>query len=429
MDRRMFLMTGAAAAVSGCVSAATVISPNEAAFNWVLSDPESAGVSRAGLEAVRAAVQKQVDDKVVNGAVTAIIRKNRLVWYEAQGYRDPVAQIPMRTDDIFRIMSSTKPVTAVAVLMMLDEGRLSLDDKVSRFIPSFANPRVAVAPPGATEASQVTLVAASRDLTIRDLLTHTSGLTSAGDRIAPGVAALVNTIERRPDDILADYVPRLGGAVLDFQPGSKWAYSPTDGMDTLLRIVEIVSGQAADVFLRERLFEPLDMRDTYFNVPADKAERVVDIWGFVEGRWQVRPHLFGEGPYRHFSGGGGLFATVKDRLMVDLMLLNGGALNGRRILRPETVELMTTNQVGSLFEQWIPPITKGYGFGLGVRVATSADNVNHRSVGGFGWGGAYGTDSWAEPERELAAAMFTQMQPLSFVAGTAFETAVHQSLT
>jgi CubicO group peptidase (beta-lactamase class C family) len=371
-------------------------------------------MSRAGLEGVRAAIQKHIDANEITGAVTAVARHGKLAWYEAQGVRDVATGAPMRKDDLFRMMSSSKPITATAVLMMMEEGKLSLDDEVSRFIPTFRDQKVVVAPPGAKDASAVKLVPAERCITIKDLLTHTSGLSSAGDGIAPGVGSLVNKIERKPDDTLADYIPRLGAAALDFQPGTKWRYSPLDGFDTLLRIVEITSGQPGDVFLRERLFEPLDMRDTYFNVPQGKQGRIVPLYERKDGKWQPRAHALGEGPYKYICGAGGLFSTVHDFMQWELMLLNAGALNGKRVLKPETVTLMSRNHVGTMFAEWIPFMTAGNGFGLGVRVLEDASKGKGRSVGAFGWGGAYGTESWADPQLELAAAIFVQ-QPVPSV--------------
>lgn len=425
--RRDLLKLGGALALAGAPAAHAFGAVPSARFDWRLQPPESAGMSSAGIQGIAATLQKYVDDGTINGVVSAVARHNKLVWYEAQGFRDPNARAPMRKDDIFRMMSSSKHVTGIAVLMMMDEGRLSLDDKVSRFIPSFTRPMVALAPAKATDASQVTLVPAAREITVRDLLTHTSGITSVGDKIAPGGAAhLVNRIERTPDDTLATYVPKLGKAVLDFQPGSKWAYSATDGIDVLLRIVEIVSGQTADVFLRERLFEPLDMRDTGFSVPAARKSRLLDIYARVDGKWVTKPHLFGDGPY--LSGGGGLFGTVHDFMNLELMLLNRGELNGRRILKPETVALMSSNQVGTLFAEWIPPLTAGHGFGLTVRVALDDEHSQGRSAGAFGWGGAYGTDSWVEPKQDLAAVIFLQMSPPPFAPPVEFGKAIQRAI-
>jgi CubicO group peptidase (beta-lactamase class C family) len=412
LTRRELLAFGVLLGATGCLPLRR--STDRAGFDWARAQPEAAGMSRAGLEGVRAAIQKHIDANEITGAVTAIARHGKLAWYEAQGVRDLATGASLSKDDLFRMMSSSKPVTATAVLMMMEEGKLSLDDKVSRFIPAFKNQKVAVAPPGAKDASGVKLVPAEREITIQDLLTHTSGLSSAGDAIGPGPGSLVNKIERKPDDTLADYIPRLGAAALDFQPGTKWRYSALDAFDTLLRIVEITSGQPGDVFLRERLFEPLEMRDTYFNVPPEKQSRIVPLYERKDGKWQPRAHLLGEGPYKYLCGAGGLFSTVHDFMQWELMLLNAGALNGRRVLKPETVALMSRNHVGAMFAEWIPFITAGNGFGFGVRVLEDASKGTGRSVGAFGWGGAYGTESWVDPQLNLAAALFIQ-QPVATV--------------
>jgi CubicO group peptidase (beta-lactamase class C family) len=382
----------------------------ETGFDWTLHSPDEVGMSRAGLEGVRAALQTNIDNKVIPGAVSAIARHNKLVWWEAQGVRDVETGAPMGKDDIFRMMSSTKVVTAVAVLLMMDEGKVSLDEKVSRFIPTFKDPKVAVAPAGAEDASQVELVPANREITIKDLLTHTAGLSSFG-LLGPGPGSLVNKIERKPDDTLADYVPRLGSAALDFQPGTKWCYSPLDGFDVLLRIVEIASGEQADEFMCERIFEPLDMRDTYFNVPPEKKSRVVNLYTGQNGNWKIKESLLGEGPFTYFCGSAGLSSTVHDFMQFEAMLLNRGTLNGRPLMKPETVALMTRNHVGSLHAEWIPFMTAGHGFGLGVSIVEDAAKGSGRGIGAFGWGGGYGTESWADPELDVAAAMFLQLLP------------------
>jgi len=411
ITRRDALGLGLALALAGCARRASRELERPSKFEWKLHAPEEAGMSRAGLENVRAAIQKYLDKNQLTGAVSAIARHNKLVWYEAQGVRDVTSGEPMRKDDLFRMMSSSKVVTAVAVLQMMDEGKLAIDDKVNRFIPTFKDMKVAVAPPNTKDASQVQLVPANRDITIKDLLTHTSGLSSSGDGLSPGPGSLVNKIERKPDDTLADYIPRLGAAALDFQPGSKLRYSPLAGFDVLLRIVEITSGMPADAFLRERLFEPLDMRDTYFNVPPEKQERILTLYERKEGAWSVQQPLFGPGPHTYISGAGGLFSTVHDFMQFEAMLLNQGSLNGRRILKDETVSLMASNHVGSMFSEWFPRLTGGHGFGLSVRIVEDPARGNGRSVGAFGWGGAYGTESWADPELDVAAALFIQ-QPV-----------------
>lgn len=391
-------------------------------FNGKLYSPDKVAMSADSLENVRQTIQKNIDDKKIAGAVTAIVRHNKLVWFEAQGVSNPVTGRLMQKDDIFHMMSSTKQVTSVAVLMMMEEGKLALDDKVSKFIPSFNNPQVAVVPKGTMDASEVKLVPADREITIKDLLTHTSGLSTLGAGI------LVNKIERKPDDSLADYVPRLGEAALDFQPGTEWRYSPSDGMDVLLHIVEIVSGQPADLFLRERIFKPLDMAETYFIVPDEKKDRIVAPYNYQDGEWERQINLLGSLPSSYFSGAGGLLSTVHDYLNFEVMLLNKGEFNGYRLLKPETVEKMSTNQVGSLFAEYMPIITDGLGFGFGVSVVLDPEKGQGRSVGAFGWGGAFGTESWVDPALDVAAVMFIQASPAPREPKVGFQQAIRSAI-
>jgi CubicO group peptidase (beta-lactamase class C family) len=412
-------------------------------FDWTLHRPEEVGMSAAGLAGVRAAVQHYIDSEQLTGAVTVIARRNKLVWYEAQGLRDLDTREPMRKDDLFRMASSTKPLVAICVLMMLEAGKLSLDDKVSRFIPTFKNPRVAVAPAGwvsdfaelvkhpalfaknATLTDKITLVAAEREITIKDLLTHVAGLGAIESFGGPSSA--VNKISVGPGETLADVVPRLGGAALDFSPGTRWSYSAVNAFDVLLRIVEITSGQTAETFIRERLFEPLEMRDTYFNIPADKAGRLVKAYSHETGSWKPAMSLFGNGPTKYISGAGGLMSTAHDYIQLMQMLYNRGQLNGRRVLKPQSVALMSSNQVGDLFSA-SPFGRKGTGFGLGVAVTTDpAAAQDGRGRGAFGWDGALGTDAWVDPELELTAAFFVQ-QPVK-PARIDFQKALRAAIT
>lgn len=427
LSRRSILSFSGLLALGACTPRG-VITASAPRFDWRLHSAANAGMSQAGLEAVRAAVQQQIDAGVINGAVSAIARRGKLVWHEAQGFSNPVARTPMRKDAIFRVMSSSKPVTALAILTLVDEGKLSLDDKVSKYIPSFANPRVAIAPPGNSDPAKVKIVPAKRELVIRDLLTHTSGITSVGDKMMPGPASLVNKIERLPSDTLETYIPRIGHAVLQFQPGSKFSYSPLDALDTALYIVQLVTGLPADVYMHEHVFTPLEMVDTYYNVPEAKQSRIVDVYATKEGKWQTVDHLLGPGPYKYISGGGGIFSTAHDFMNFELMLLNKGSFNGRRIIHPETHALMHKNVVGTLFADWFPPMTKGNGFGLGVRIAESPENMNGRSIGAYGWGGAYGTESWVEPALDLAGVFFIQMNPPPASATNNFEKAVRAAI-
>lgn len=429
IGRRKLLKIGGGFLLGGC----TPLSRGGAAFEPAMIDwgkgAHVKGMPGLGINGIRRAIDELIEKHTIPGAVSAVVHRGELVWYEAQGLRDPLVGMPMQRDDIFRIMSSTKPITAVATLMMVEEGRLALDDAVSRFIPSFVNPKIAVAPPGTRDRSKVQLLSADRDITVRDLLTHTSGLVA--DASAP-MSYLVNDLPAPPRGTLSQWVESLGSAALEFQPGTRWQYSPLAGMDTLLRLVEIVSGMPGDVFLRERIFEPLNMLDTFFEVPAAKRDRVVDIFSFSNGVWRPAKETLIQRPPQVplISGGAGLFSTVRDYMHFQLMLLNGGGFGGRRLLKPETVRMMSTDQVGGKFGKWLPPITQGYGFGLGVRVVEdpAAPPANGRPLGAFGWPGAYSTDAFSAPSADMAAVIFVQVMPTNFDVGTAFGGAVGRAI-
>lgn len=437
--RREFLRLGAIAAIASAAPSIVAQPRSRAHFDWKLRRPEEVGLSAAGLEVIRAAVQKNIDNNKLLGAVTVVARRNKLVWYEAQGVSDVQTKAPMRKDDIFRMMSGTKPVTAVAVLMMMEAGKLSIDDKVSRYISSFKDPKVAVAPEGWQRAamdpskraeitSQIKLVPADREITIKDLLTHTAGFSTMGPSL------LVSQIQHLPDETVAPFAERAGAMPLDFQPGSRFSYSPGDAFDVLLHIVEITSGQSADEFVRQRIFEPLDMHDTYFNVPPEKASRIVKLYERKNDAWVPATSIFGNGPIKYFSGAGGLLSTAHDFIQFQEMRLNQGELNGKRLLKPETVKLMSTNHVGELYANAIPgmaALTAGQGFGLGVAVTLDPKAAKTgRGQGASGWPGAYGVDSWADPELDLTAAFFVQNPsiPATHVADGDFQQAIRAAI-
>lgn len=428
--RRDLLKLGATLAASAV--APSIVHAASAAgdkFDWKLVAPESVGMSRTGLEAVRAAIQKNVDAKVISGAVTAIARHNKLVWFEAQGWANVGAGKPMQKDSLFRMMSSSKVITTIAVLMMIEEGKLSLDDPISKYIPSFKDQKVRVSPPGNTDPAKVSYEPARRDITVKDLLTHTSGLGSVVDGIVPPLNTLADQARAGPNATLATVVPKYGTQPLGFQPGTKWRYSPLEGMDTLLYLVELRSGVPADRFLEERIFQPLDMRSTWFNVPGSAQNRLVDIYAAKGGAFETREWLFGKGPFTYFSGAGGLVSCAHDMLNFELMLLNRGSFNGRRLLKPETVALMSRNHVGTMFADWIPFITSGSGFGLGVSVLEDEARGNGRAPGAFGWGGAYGTETWADPKLDLAVVMLIQMDPAPANVKGDFTRAIRGAIT
>lgn len=392
------------------------------AFGLPTATPESVGMSSERIKRLDEIMQRHIDQGDITGAVVAFARRGKLVHYQAYGLSDLEARTPMRKDNIFQMYSSTKVVAAVAVLMMVEEGRIRLEDPVSRYIPEFRGSKVAVRRPGDTAQAYVNrpanapppafdTVPATRDITIRDLMTHTAGLMSSDPRrigMSPPARARGET--------LAAYAARVGPTPLDFQPGTRWSYSPTVGPDILAAVVEIVSGQRFDEFLRQRIFLPLGMNDTYFVIPQDKQSRMIPVYRKSQGAWQRVPPgqttfsgvIDGSNPP---SGSMGLVSTARDFLLFQQMLENKGELNGKRILGSRTVELMGTNHVDDLYrgEGGYAKPMYGHGFGMLVQVTTDWVNAeNGRSNGAFGWAGYLGTMNWTDPKEELAAVIMLQ---------------------
>ena len=370
--------------------------------------PDDVGLSAKRLERIGGVIERAIDTKQISGAVTVVARHGRVAHFEAHGLMDIEANAPMRKDTIFPIASMTKPVTGVAILMLVEEGKVRLSDPVSRFIPEFKNTKVAMPRTDAAgEEGDIYTVPAKREVTVHDLITHTSGLGSGGaasdatSRVAP----------RKMTDTVADWTAALGAAPLDFQPGTEWAYSGLAGIDTLGRIVEVASGLTFDEFLRQRLFEPLGMKDTTFNVPEDKKARVVTLYGRTPDGLEIRPVPEWVATTTMHGGGGGLWSTAGDYLQFAQMLVNGGELNGTRILGSRTVDLMASNHVGDLYKK-AGRVGGGPGKGFGLTVDVVLDGVaargDHRSTGSFGWSGAFGTTYWVDPQEELTAILMVQ---------------------
>jgi CubicO group peptidase (beta-lactamase class C family) len=380
--------------------------------------PEEVGISSERLRRVDDVVRRYIDEKKVAGAVTLVARRGRVVHYEAQGLRDVESEEPMRTDAIFRMASSTKPVTGVAVLMLIEEGKVALTDPVSKFIPEFKGPKVAVEKDG-----DVQLVPAEREVTIRDLMTHTSGLASGGagrrqappELLRPGGAGAT----------LTEGVSRFAVLPLDFQPGTRWRYSGLAGIDALARVVEVASGQPFDEFLRRRIFEPLGMEDTSFVVPEGRRDRVVAVHRRAGDGLEKVPSSI-RFPETYSSGAGGLSSTAADYFRFGQMLADGGQLDGKRLLSPRGVELYASNHVGELFVgQAGRP--RGMGFGLTVEVVVDPVQAGtFRSRGSFGWDGAFGTHFFVDPKERLVAVLLIQTSGRDIHRD--FETAVMQSI-
>jgi CubicO group peptidase (beta-lactamase class C family) len=399
--------------------------------------PQSVGVDPARLERLHRGMQAFVDRHEAGGIVTLIAREGKVVDVHASGFQDVESRTPMRADSLFRIASMTKPVTSVAVMMLYEEGKLLLTDPVSKFIPAFKGQRVqASASEGTADPAPV-----RREATIRDLLSHRSGLTYGFLNGGPvGTAYRQNGV---PDGLatttltLAQAIDALAAQALVSQPGAAFNYSLST--DVLGRVVEVVSGQSLDVFFRERIFTPLGMTDTGFDVPAAKWPRLATVYS-PDGASGIRPmkdpETFGntvmspiagyQAPKTYFSGGAGLVSTAQDYGRFAQMLLNGGSMNGARLLSPKTIELMTTSHTSDI--QGGGLIGAGAQFGLGFRVVTDVGATQTLgSPGTYGWSGIYGTVFWVDPKEKLVAIMLVQRYPGSPVA-TAFQPLVYQAL-
>ena len=388
--------------------------------------PEEVGMSSERLDRINTVMQRHIDAGDIQGAVTVVARHGKLVHFETHGLMDVDNNRPMESDAIHIMMSSTKPLLGVATMMMLEEGLIRPEDPVSKYLPEFADMQVAVLrepvdeniSPYRVDPRNIPphrLVPADREITIHDLLTHTSGLASGG----LGSAAQERR-QRDPNATLESEMPRYASYALDFQPGSRWAYSPGVGLDVVARIVEIVSGQRFDEFLQDRIFDPLDMKSSYFNVPPEYQSKRVVIADRDMSRFFDRP------PTKYFSASGGLSSSAEDYLKFEQMLVNGGELFGNRLLSPRTVRMMGSNQIGDLYRGFSRNQEgMGFGYTVGVTIDPITSNAR-RSAGAFGWGGAFGTRSWSDPEEELTAVLFLQQPhgPTQYD----FENAVQQAI-
>ncbi len=385
-----------------------------------VSIAEQVGLSTARLQRIDALMQHFINRGVISGGVTLVARRGRVAHLQAHGLAEIESARQMQTDALFRLASMTKPVIAVAILVLAEEGKLLITDPVSNFLPTFKAQHVAV-PNGAPANWAITdlkaggfhLEPASREITIKDLLTHTSGMGSATAGVSfEQTAAVLGTF--RPGDCLGDVIPRMGPVPLSFQPGAIWEYSPLFGFDTLAHIVELVSGSSIDRFLQERIFQPLGMRDTAFSVPADKLSRLAVVYNrtpsglrAAQSAWFIDLQTTPEN--RYYSGGGGLAGTAEDYGRFGMMLANGGQLDGERVLSRRTVALMATNHIGTLPLDRAFGDMRGYRFGLGVRVVDdSGEASTPASRGTFGWAGAFGTNSWIDPVEQMVGLLLIQ---------------------
>jgi CubicO group peptidase (beta-lactamase class C family) len=397
--------------------------------------PEQTGFSTERLARIHDMVQRHIDAHDISGAVTLVARNGKIAHFEAHGLADIEAKKPMAKDSLFWIMSMTKPVVGTSVLMMVEEGKLRLTDPVWKFIPEFKGAKVAVlqdrppSTPGTAAPAPARgtpplfyTVPATRELTIQDLLTHVNGLNTGGAASTAEVAKIV----LKAGESLADYIPRLATTPLDFQPGTRWQYSATAAWDTLEHVVEVITGEPFDRFARERIFDPLGMKDTGFVASPEQLKRIATQYRGADGtftRVDNKPIWLNNPKY--FSGGGGLMSSAEDYLQFGQMLANKGELNGKRLLGPKTVELMSSVFVPDT----LPGRAKGRSFGLSVQVITDHIAANTPiSNGSFGWDGAFGTHFWVDPKEKIVGLFMVQASGPNREINPDFENAVMQAL-
>ena len=403
----LVLVIGCAPADSGGVgSSAPTEIPGVSGPALPMGAPADAGFSEERLGRIAPAMQAYVDDGRLPGVVTMVARGGKIVHWEAVGMRSIEEATPLQPDDIFRIASMTKPITSTAIMMLVESGDIALDDPVSKFIPAFADMSVLEDDGSRTPVDP--------PMTVRHLLSHSGGLTYGIFGDTPVDQAYVQArlfAKETPED----YVATVAGLPLLAQPGEIWNYSVST--DVLGYIVQVVSGQPFEVFLEERIFEPLGMDDTAFWVPPEKRNRFTTRYGVGPAGLQVvdAPE---DGRYTQMpgmaSGGGGLVSTASDYIRFAQMMLQGGQLDGVRILRPETVQAMGTNVLSDdntpiSILGWLPP---AYGFGLGFATLVDEGATPQADHDGLiRWGGIANTFFWIDPEAELIAMVWTQMDP------------------
>jgi CubicO group peptidase (beta-lactamase class C family) len=365
----------------------------------------------ARLARVETAFQETIDQGKMAGAVVYVARDGVPVLFKAYGRQDIEAGKPMPTDAVFRIASMSKAVTTTAVMMLYEEGRFLLHDPVSKFIPGFKDSVVAVAPPeGSPPDTPYSTEPAKRGITILDLITHTAGLTYGdGPAVADYKKAnLHGWYFADHNETIGEAIDRLATLPLHGQPGEAWQYG--FATDVLGRLVEVVSGQPLDRFFEERIFKPLDMRDSCFFLPPEKAGRLAPVYGLEDGKLMLKETSatsdYVHGPRKCFSGGAGLLSTAHDYGRFLQMLLNGGELDGARLLGPKTVELMRSNLVGTRYPQ------DSGAFGAGFWVLQDLGYYGELgSEGSYGWGSAYYPIYLVDPQERLVALFLTQLRP------------------
>ena len=395
------------------VFALLLVPQTGAAQGLVRVEPEEVGMSSERLDRLSLALESLVDEGRLAGAVTIVVRRGKIAYREGIGWRDVEAEAPMPSDGIFRIASQTKALASVGVMLLQEEGKLLITDPVGKYLPAFAETTVAEP----NDDGGYDAVPARRPVTIRDLLTHTAGISYG---MGPaGIASwqeagITGWYFADRDETVGDTMARLADLPMDAHPGERWVYGYNT--DILGAMIEKISGQTLGEFLTERLFEPLGMNDTHFFLPDGKLGRLATVYSSVGdgSRFEKAPdpgHMVGQGHYvngprKAFSAGAGLLSTATDYATFLQMMLNGGELDGTRILSRKTVESMLSDHLGGI------PFRPGQGFGLGFSITHDPAAAGlPGSAGEFGWGGAYHSTYWADPKEEMVVVYLTQIIP------------------
>lgn len=397
--------------------------------------PEAGGFSGKRLSLLDSAMNGWVRKNWVNGSVALIARNGKIVFYKSYGCNNPDTKEPLHKNGIFRIASQTKAITTVAAMILWEEGKFSLDDPVSKYIPSFANQTV-VSTFNLKDTSYTT-VPANRPVIIRDVLSHTTGMGYPGIGTPEANAMYAKnkitggTGVKTPLS-LAETMDQLGKTPLLFQPGTKWMYSVST--DLLGRLVEIWSGMTLEDFFTRRIFQPLGMKDTYFNVPAVKASRVVNFFlqdstGVIRKQdkvWEGTLDLnYPMQQKTYFSGGGGLSSTIYDYAVFLQMLLNGGSYGNTRLLARNTVRMMTMNQIGDLY---MNNTENKFGFGFSI-ITENGSRLGPSQAGTYAWGGVFSTSYWVDPKEKMFVIFYRQMWgPHITDTDRAFKPLVYQAI-
>ena len=394
--------------------------------------PNGTGLSSERLDRIGAVMNEHIARGHIAGAVGLIARRGKVGYFETYGHQDKEAGLAMRKDTIFRMYSMTKPFTGVAVMILYEEGKFYLTDPVSKYLPELGNMKVAVVETDPRTGKKTRYsVPAQREITILDLLRHTSGIDYAGPEDVDGKRFYEKLGTNRLDQTIGEMVKKIGQAPLVHQPGTIWEYGLS--MDVLARLVEVVSGQPYDKFLDQRIFKPLGMNDTGYWVPAERQNRFAKLYAPAEG-WTIKPNTTAAQtsylkPAVNFGGGSQSVSTAADYLRFCQMLLNGGELDGVRILSRKTVELMTSDHLGDMPRSGILP--RGYGFGFTMAVGQGAGKTGViGSEGEYYWGGAAGTRFWIDPKEQMIGIFMIQILPhTNLTYGSQFRQLAYQAIS